>query len=230
MENVETKKLYKSRQDKMIDGVCAGLAEYFGVNPALVRIVFVLLGFFGGSGIIAYITAMILVPANPNHVTMEHLTDEQKNSLKEQKHVNHHVFWGIVLILIGGIMFLDELNLWEFRWFWHHFPWDFLFPAMLILAGLVLIISYSHVQLFESKIRQMGDASSFRRKSSEKKILGVCAGIAEYSKMDVSLIRILWVVLTFVIFPLGILAYIVIGILTPDENSRTVFSSKTKTS
>ena len=225
-----SKKLYKSRRDKMIDGVCAGLAEYFGVNTALVRILFVVFGFFGGSGIIAYITAMILVPANPEHASVTHLTDEQENELKEQKNINHNIFWGIVLILVGGVMFLDELDLFEFRWFWHHFPWDFLFPAMLILAGLILIISRSPFKVFENKIRQMGESSQFRRKSSEKKIWGVCAGIAEYSHTDVSIIRILWVVLTFLTFPLGALAYVLIAVLTPDENSQTVFNSKTKAS
>jgi phage shock protein C len=225
-----SKKLYKSRHDKMIDGVCAGMAEYFGVNTALVRILFVLFGFFGGSGIIAYITAMILVPPNPDHVPVAHLSDEQRNDLKEQKNVNHNIFWGIVLILVGGLMFLDELDLFEFRWFWHHFPWDFLFPAVLILAGVILIVSRSPFKVFESKIKEIGESSTFRRKSSEKKVWGVCSGIAEYSKIDVSIIRILWVVLTFVTFPLGALAYILIAVLTPDEHSQMVFSSKTKES
>jgi phage shock protein C len=47
------KRLYKSRKEKIVDGVCGGIAEYFDTDPVLVRIIFVLFTFVGGSGIIA---------------------------------------------------------------------------------------------------------------------------------------------------------------------------------
>ena len=49
------KKLYKSSKNKMIDGVCAGIAEYFNIDPTLVRIGLVLFSAMGGAGILAYI-------------------------------------------------------------------------------------------------------------------------------------------------------------------------------
>lgn len=55
------KKLYRSRSNRIICGVCGGVAEYFNIDPTLVRLGFVLLG-FTGSGIIAYIVAAIIVP------------------------------------------------------------------------------------------------------------------------------------------------------------------------
>ncbi|MGL5785648.1 MAG: PspC domain-containing protein [Bacteroidales bacterium] len=61
------KKLYRSMTDKMISGVCGGLAEYFDVDPTIIRLLAVLLTFVTGifPCIIAYIIAMIIVPVKP---------------------------------------------------------------------------------------------------------------------------------------------------------------------
>ena len=59
------KKLYKSNQNKMIDGVCGGIAEYFGIDPTVVRLVWALFSLMGGSGILAYFIAAIIIPRNP---------------------------------------------------------------------------------------------------------------------------------------------------------------------
>lgn len=60
------KKLYKSNKNKKIDGVCAGIAEYFCVDPALVRIGAVLMTLAGGCGILVYIVCAIIIPRDPN--------------------------------------------------------------------------------------------------------------------------------------------------------------------
>ena len=59
------KKLYKSNQNKMIDGVCGGIAEYFGIAPTVVRLIWALFSLMGGCGILAYIIAAIIIPRNP---------------------------------------------------------------------------------------------------------------------------------------------------------------------
>ena len=59
------KRLYKSNQNKMIDGVCGGIAEYFGVDPTVVRLIWALFSLMGGSGILAYIIAAIIIPRSP---------------------------------------------------------------------------------------------------------------------------------------------------------------------
>lgn len=60
------KRLYKSSKNKMIDGVCAGIAEYFNIDPTLVRLGAVLICLAGGSGVLAYIIAAVVMPRNPN--------------------------------------------------------------------------------------------------------------------------------------------------------------------
>lgn len=59
------KRLYKSRNDKMLGGVCGGIAEYFDIDPTLVRLGWVLFCALGGSGILAYIIAAIIIPSRP---------------------------------------------------------------------------------------------------------------------------------------------------------------------
>ncbi len=57
--------LYKSRKDKVFAGVCGGLAEYFNVDVTLIRLVWVLAIFAGGTGIFLYLIAMIIIPDEP---------------------------------------------------------------------------------------------------------------------------------------------------------------------
>jgi phage shock protein C len=60
-----TKKLYRSNRDKIIGGVCGGLADYFEVDVTLVRVIVLVLMFAYGFGILAYILAMIIIPREP---------------------------------------------------------------------------------------------------------------------------------------------------------------------
>jgi phage shock protein C len=59
---MEPKKLYRSSTNKMIAGVCGGVAEYINLDPTIVRLLWVLFGFMGGAGILAYIIAAIIIP------------------------------------------------------------------------------------------------------------------------------------------------------------------------
>ena len=60
------KKLYKSSRDKKLCGVCGGIAEYFEIDPTLVRLALVALCFLGFSGVLAYIIAAIIIPESPD--------------------------------------------------------------------------------------------------------------------------------------------------------------------
>jgi phage shock protein C len=61
----QAQRLYRSRQEKMAAGVCGGLAQYFNVDPVLVRVAFVALGVASGVGLLAYIILAIVVPERP---------------------------------------------------------------------------------------------------------------------------------------------------------------------
>lgn len=62
---MEPKRLYRSVRNKMICGVCQGIAEYINLDPTIVRLLWVLLSMWGGVGIILYIAAAIIMPVKP---------------------------------------------------------------------------------------------------------------------------------------------------------------------
>lgn len=61
-----TKRLYRSNREKMLFGVCGGIAEYFNLDPTLIRLAWVIFCAMGGSGILAYIVAAIIIPVSPD--------------------------------------------------------------------------------------------------------------------------------------------------------------------
>ena len=58
----ETKRLYRTREGRVVAGVCAGIAAYFGIDPTLVRLAFALFTIFGGAGVLLYLVAWIVIP------------------------------------------------------------------------------------------------------------------------------------------------------------------------
>ena len=67
----EKKKLYRLDEGKMIAGVCAGIAEYFGLDATIVRLGWVFLSIFTGCGILAYIIAVIIIPKKSNSIEID---------------------------------------------------------------------------------------------------------------------------------------------------------------
>jgi phage shock protein PspC (stress-responsive transcriptional regulator) len=62
------KKLYRSRNNRVIAGICGGLAEYFDVDPIIIRLITLILVLSLGAGLIAYIIAWIVVPKEPDNL------------------------------------------------------------------------------------------------------------------------------------------------------------------
>ena len=78
------KKLYKSRTDKKICGVCGGIAKYFDIDSSIVRLVTILLFFSGGIGLLPYILAAIILPE-------EHNTNKKNKSKNEIRTVEAEI-------------------------------------------------------------------------------------------------------------------------------------------
>ena len=60
-----TRKLYRSRTNRQVAGVCGGLAQYFNIDATLIRVLFILLAVLGGSGLVLYLAMWIIVPEEP---------------------------------------------------------------------------------------------------------------------------------------------------------------------
>jgi len=65
-EGNKVKRVYRSKHDKIIAGVCGGIGNYFGVDPVIIRLGCVLSVFLGGAGVVAYIVAWFIIPLEPD--------------------------------------------------------------------------------------------------------------------------------------------------------------------
>jgi phage shock protein C len=71
-----SKKLYRSRTERWFAGVCGGLGQYFGLDPTLMRVLFVLFGLTFGSGFLVYLVLWIIIPLEPEAAGQTETTGE----------------------------------------------------------------------------------------------------------------------------------------------------------
>jgi|SaaInlStandDraft_3_1057020.scaffolds.fasta_scaffold04901_6 phage shock protein C len=74
----EVKRLYRSKNEKMIAGVAGGLAEYLDLDPTIIRLLFVVLLFVGGGGGVIYILMMLIVPELPETADVVEIDEKKK--------------------------------------------------------------------------------------------------------------------------------------------------------
>lgn len=151
------KRLYRSRNDRILFGVCGGIAEYFSIDPVIVRVLAVLITLAGGAGIITYIVLAIIIPLEsspakePRETVRENVeeikqtatqmgeqirtTFEKKEGQAKDMRRNHstNYFIALILIILGALFLLGNLN-----FFWW-LQWRYLWPLVLIIIGLVII-------------------------------------------------------------------------------------------
>lgn len=116
----EPRRLYRSRSDRVISGVCGGLARYLNVDPVIVRVVAVALIFAGGAGLLLYAAAFLLVP------------NEGEGGGPGEAPRRAFVIAGVIVlcIAIGALL--------PFRWGWWDDGWSLLPLGFIALAGLVV--------------------------------------------------------------------------------------------
>ena len=217
-----TNRLYRSRTNKVFGGVCGGLAEYFEVDPVVLRILFVLLVIFGGTGVLLYVAAVIIIPKKP---LFEMESMPEQNAATDNRNVRN--WFGYALIGFGALLLLANLNVFHFFSFIGDTV-EYIFPVMLIILGMAII--YYHQtkpdtaetpEGSESNEQNAGNApyKQFRRSSTDKKILGVCGGLADYFGIDPSMMRLLYVILCLASFGAGLVLYLLLAIIVPDDRA-----------
>ncbi|MCI0707507.1 MAG: PspC domain-containing protein [Ignavibacteriae bacterium] len=131
----EPKRLYRSRTNKVIAGVCGGVAEYLGIDATLVRVLWVLFTIFGGGGLLLYIAALIIVPQNPTRVIGDSSTTENVAAGNQQA----LQIIGFILLGLGVFFLFVNLDFFSFKQMMR-FVWNFAFPAILIGIGILLLM------------------------------------------------------------------------------------------
>ncbi len=130
------KELRRSKEHRIIAGVCGGIAEYFETDPALVRLIFLLFTIPGGAGILAYFILWIVVPEHGDKRTIEEEVQTLKKKYMPEKHNKHgsRDVLGFILIIIGLLFLLDNLFPgFGIRTFW---------PLLLVFLGLAMMLHH----------------------------------------------------------------------------------------
>lgn len=125
------KKLKRSRNDRMIAGVCGGVGEYFNIDPVIIRVVWAILFFMpGGPGFLAYLLCAIIIPEDDGVFHQDEYSDSNNTT------TNTSTFIGLTLVGVGGFMLAKII--------WPHFGFEFInifryWPVLLIIGGLYII-------------------------------------------------------------------------------------------
>lgn len=207
------RKLYRSHEDRMLSGVCGGFAAYLNVDSTIVRILWVVLSLLWGVGVLLYIAAMIIIPENPN---VEEGREVRKSSGNDKA-----IFWGGLFILLGVILLLRQAGFFYSIRFWH-IPWQLIWAVFLILIGIFLLFNRKEATEEAADAGMPVDervpaGRQIYRSRDDKMLAGVCAGLAEYFNVDVTIVRLAYVLLTLASVGVGILAYIIMIIAFPEK-------------
>lgn len=142
----ENKKLERNSNNKVIGGVCSGLADYFNIDVALMRVAFVIALLFASFGFWLYIILWIVIPIDgqPTTDNRQQTTDNGQRSTDngqpttvnqepESKSKTTSIFVGISVIFIGLIFLIN--NFLPISWIWK------LWPLILVVIGVVMIVN-----------------------------------------------------------------------------------------
>jgi phage shock protein PspC (stress-responsive transcriptional regulator) len=132
------KHLYRSVTNRRIAGVAGGIAEYFNVDPTPIRLLWLIAVFVGGSGIIAYLIAWIVIPeaASPEQDQNQTIDITPTQNLNQPPPQAGHrpgaTYLGIFFILLGGIFLLQQFVPW--------FHWRNSWALILIVLGVIVLL------------------------------------------------------------------------------------------
>jgi phage shock protein C len=143
----ENKSLFRSSQNRIIAGVCGGLGHYFDIDPTILRIVFVLMAIFGGSGILVYIILWLVIPSEVSNqvLSQDHIKENAKDMRQKAESFAHDIrgqgvqgkdsrpWWGILILVIGAAFLMSNFGLFDFS------EVAKLWPLALVALGLFIL-------------------------------------------------------------------------------------------
>lgn len=140
------KRLFRSRTDRILGGVCGGLAHYFGMDPTLMRVIFVAVALGGGFGVALYSILWIVIPEEPVAAASERPSSSSEKSKDGTQQMVQNVaggttgrrtLFGLVIVFLGLALLTHQFLP------MHWFRWDLLWPVLVIALGLALLLKRS---------------------------------------------------------------------------------------
>src|SRR5580765_4980109 len=123
IEEPAVRRLERSRDDRMLAGVCEGLARYFGIHPAFYRVGFVVLTLIGGAGVLVYIAAALVIPD-------EGESDSIASAALRDRRERPWPLIGLAFVAVAGLVLLSRVSIWphgDVAWF------------LLLIAGVIIL-------------------------------------------------------------------------------------------
>jgi len=229
------RQLRRSASSRIIGGVCGGLAEYLGLDPTVVRIVWIALTVLsmGFGGIVLYLLAWIIMPTSSTAERQAAGSVPMASALVGLVLIGGGVLLLLIMALPWGFIHPWPLH-WD--WCWPAVTLRFLLPFALVILGIALIVvglSGRSPKGTTGEILTAGPTTTsstakeaegekppvrrLYRSFRNKKIAGICGGLGDYFNVDPTVFRILWVLL-LILFGTGILLYLVLWIVIPIES------------
>lgn len=233
--------LYRHPTQKVVGGVCGGLADFLGWDPVLVRILWVVATIAtGGGGFLAYAALWVMLPVGTVSGGQERPPAIEMNdrNLRTASYL---------LIGLGVLWFLSNIGI--LPWMWNGF-WSVVgllfWPALLIGAGFLLLNRNGRIDLrtnlhtnfqaasdrvrstFSNRAPNSSEVKSglnsarqripFKRSQQDRILMGVCGGIGQRYGIEPNLVRLIWAAFSIGSVGTGVLLYIALGLLVPEEN------------
>jgi len=139
------KKMHRSSTDKIIFGVCGGIAEYLEVDSLAIRIIFLFLTFAGGSGVFVYLILALLMPKEANEKDIAKNSKEMNEDLMQSAKEKRFIMYfrniaGIIIVLMGlSFLFKEIFQVTLFGWL----QWKTVMALIIILFGISIIKNQS---------------------------------------------------------------------------------------
>ena len=197
-------RITRSQSDRLLTGVCGGVADYFSIDPTMVRLIWIFFTLFGGSGLLAYIIATLLIPDSNSQERFFKLDSLKSNPL-----------WGVLFIFSGLILFLQYDHI--FYLFWASFWGNFInISIAFVLLGIGIYLLYNRHNKIKSNNKNIL-VNPLHLSIDDKKLAGVCGGLGESLVIDSNIVRVLWVFGTFMSIGVGVLLYIILVLILPEQ-------------
>lgn len=212
----EAHRLYRSRTDRQVAGVCGGLGEYLGFDPTLIRIAWLVSIIFAGAGLFAYLVAAVIIPEE----TRAHAANKPAAPLRGAGFrawagvdSNRGLLWGGLFVALGILLLLGNFNILPLQQLWNLF-WTLFWPMVLIGIGVILLLGITGRGVDWRGV--LHGQRALVRSRSNRMVAGVCGGLADYLGIDASVVRIVWAIGSAATLGLGVMVYVILLLVMPE--------------
>lgn len=201
------KRLYRSRDNRVIGGVCGGLGDYFDVDPVMVRLIWIILILFGGIGLMLYLVGWFIIPGAELDTK-----PKRKTKAAGEPSGKGRFWWGLALVMLGVYLWGSS----HYTIYWPTIPGIQIYsrdivPFVLMLVGIYVLYTFGRPTAGHSH-----PSHGIYRSRRDRKIGGVCGGLAEYFKVDPTVIRVIWVAGVF-FYGATVLIYLILLVALPEK-------------